>query len=145
MPPEEFQKISHNRAACWDYVEDDGQVYYASENDVAVLVRGLVKDISLAMELDLETFTEVGAFGLHPDVWVVTWNMTPIGVIEVKKPVEDPKDFGDSILDEPTVLGELYDFQMQLPNFYGMSPAFGILTTFRGLANLLDSSERAGH
>lgn len=38
------------------------------------------------------------------------------------------KDNGESILDQPTVLGELYDFQMQLPNVYGFSPAYGILT-----------------
>ena len=130
MPKEDFQKIAHSRSRCWDDVKEHGSVFYASENDVAVLVSGLVKDIGLAMALDLDTFTEVGAFGLRPDVWVVTCNMIPVGVIEVKKPDEDQKDFGKSILDKPTVLGELYDFQMMLPNFYGMSPAFGILTTF---------------
>jgi hypothetical protein len=115
---------------CWFDVKEDGKVGYASENDVAVLVIGLVKDISIAMGLTFETFTEVGAFGLRPDVWVVRWNMIPVGVIEVKKPDKYPKDVGQSILDKETVLGELYDFQMQLPNFYGISPAFGILTTF---------------
>jgi len=39
-----------------------------------------------------------------------TCNMIPVGVIEVKKPDEEQKDFGKSILDKPTVLGELYDF-----------------------------------
>jgi hypothetical protein len=130
MPTEEFKKISHNPARCWDDVEEDGNVGYASENDVAVLVNGLVKDIIKAMGLKFKTFTEVGTFGLRPDVWVVMWNMIPVGVIEVKKPDEDRKDLGQSILDKATVLGELFDFQMQLRNFYGMSPAFGILTTF---------------
>ena len=130
MPTEEFKKIFHNRTRCWDDVDEHGKVGYASENDVAGLVSGLVKDLSLAMGLTFNTFTEVGAFGLRPDVWVVRWNMIPVGVIEVKKPDESPKALGESILDKLTVLGELYDFQMQLPNFYGMSPAFGILTTF---------------
>ena len=63
-------------------------------------------------------------------MWVVTQNMMPIRVVEVKKPDKDSPPNGETILDEPTVLGELYDFQMQLPNFYGMSPVFGILSTF---------------
>jgi len=130
MPTEEFQKVVHNRARGWDDVKEDGKVRYASENDVAVLVSGLVKDVGLAMALDLDTFTEVGAFGLRPNVWVVTCSMIPVGVIEVKKPDEDQNDFDESILDKPTALGELYDFLMRLPNFYGMSPAFGIITTF---------------
>jgi hypothetical protein len=37
---------------------------------------------------------------------------------------------GKSILDQPTVLGELYDFQMQLLNFSGVSPCFRMLSTF---------------
>eukprot|EP00977_Amphora_coffeiformis_P029647 scaffold42123_cov221-Amphora_coffeaeformis.AAC.2 len=108
-----------------------GYVSYASENDVALLVSGLVKDISRAMGIDIETFTEIGAFGLRSDVWFVTWNMIPVGVIEVKKREEYESCFDcKSVLDKPTVLGELYDFLMQLPNFYGERPAFGILTTF---------------
>jgi len=110
MPMADFQKIGQNRSRCWDDVKEHGSVFYASENDVAMLVSGLVKDIGLAMALDLDTFTEVGAFGLRTDVWVVTCNMIPVGVIEVKKPDEEQKDFGKRILDEPTVLGELYDF-----------------------------------
>jgi len=132
MRNEDFRTILHNRSRCWDDCNDEtGYVSYASENDVAFLVSGLVKDISKAMGIDFETFTEIGAFGLRPDVWVVTWNMIPVGVIDVKKPEEDEIcSDGESVLDELTVLGELYDFQMQLPNFYGVRPAFGILTTF---------------
>jgi hypothetical protein len=130
MPMEEFKKISHNQAAFWDYVKEDGKVGYASENDRAGLFSGLVKDINRAMRLTFDTFTEVGAVGLRPDVWVVTWNMIPVGVMEVKKPDVGQKGLSQSILDKPTVLGKLFDFQMQLPNFYGISPAFGIVTTF---------------
>jgi hypothetical protein len=130
MPMEEFKKISDYRTRCWDDVKKDGMVHYVTENDVADLVSGLVKDFSKAMGLDFDTFKEVGAFGLRPDMWVVKWNMIPVGVIEVKKPDVSPKRLGQSILDKPTVLGELFDFQMQLPNFYGMSPAFGIVATF---------------
>jgi hypothetical protein len=67
MPLVDFQKIFQNRSRCWDDVKADGKVRYASENDVAALVSGLVKDIGQAMELDLDTFTEVGAFGLRPE------------------------------------------------------------------------------
>jgi len=132
MRNEHFETILNDRSRCWDdYNDETGYVSYASENDVAGLVSGLVKDISKAMGIGFETFTEIGAFGLRPDVWVVTWNMMPVGVIEVKKPEEDEIcSDGESVLDELTVLGELYDFQMQLPNFYGVRPAFGILTTF---------------
>lgn len=56
--------------------------------------------------------------------------MVPIGVIEVKKTDCEEKECGESILDESTVLGELYDFVLKLPNFYGVRPAFGVLTTF---------------
>lgn len=86
MRYEDFRRILHNRSRCWDDCNDEtGEVSYASENDVAFLVGGLVKDISKAMGIDFETFTGIGAFGLRPDVWVVTWNMIPVGVIEVKK------------------------------------------------------------
>ena len=126
-------------------------VSYASENEVATLVSGLVKDITKAMGLvGLKTFTEIGPFGLRPDVWVVTWNMIPVGVIQVKKPEEDKiiVDSGKSVLDEPTALAELYDFQMKLPNFYGLSPAFGStietvwLNRVNSLAQPLDSMMR---
>lgn len=130
MSTEEFSKIEHEMTRIWLDANENGSVDYASENDIAALVSDLVKDLNTAMGLELKAFTEVEFFGLRPDVWVVTWNMLPVGVIAVKKPDEESKSVGERILDMPTVLGELYDFQMQLPNFYGMTPAFGILTMF---------------
>jgi hypothetical protein len=58
---------------------------YGSKNDVAVLVNGLVRDIVKALGLAIQMFMKICAFGLHPEVWVVAWNMISIGVIVVKK------------------------------------------------------------
>ena len=105
----------------------DGRITYVTENDIALTVRSFVASIvdALGLSGDIKVYTEIGVFKLRPDLWVVTLHAMPIGVIEVKKP-----DIlgNETALDHPNVLGELYDFMKHLPNFYGVSPAFGIVT-----------------
>ena len=51
--------------------------------------------------------------------------MLPIGAIGVKKQYIDN---GVKGLEHPNVLGELFDFMEHLPNYYGITPVFGIVT-----------------
>ena len=105
----------------------NGQITYVTENDISLTVRSFVGSVvdALGLSGDIKVYTEIGVFKLRPDLWVITLHAMPIGVIEVKKP-----DIlaNETALDHPNVLGELYDFMKHLPNFYGVSPAFGIVT-----------------
>lgn len=127
LSPEAFGDVRHIHTRVWGTADDSDVVPYASENDVAALVRTIVSDIANAIGVEIKVYSEIAAFGVRPDLWVMFSNNLPIGVIEVKKP--DLKTSKTDVLDEPTVLGEIYDFMMQLPNFYGTYPIFGMLTT----------------
>jgi hypothetical protein len=48
---EKFQKNAHTQSHTWFDCDDSGHVLYGSENDVAVLVNGLVRDIVKALGL----------------------------------------------------------------------------------------------
>jgi hypothetical protein len=105
----------------------DGCIYYVTENDVASTVRSFVCSIvdALGLSDQVKVYTEIGVFKLRPDFLVITLRAMPIGIIGVKSP-----DLlgSETALEHPNVLGELYDFIKHLPNFYGVSPAFGIIT-----------------
>lgn len=103
------------------------KIVYSSENDIAGVVKVFLTALIRALDLDyaVEIHSEVGTFDIRPDMWVVTIHGIPVGVIEVKKP-DIPG--GVEGLKHPNVLGELYDFMKHLPNFYGVAPAFGIVT-----------------
>lgn len=107
-----------------------GRVRYASENDIAGLVKNFVFHILSSMGYgdDAEVHSEVATFSIRPDLWVVSIRGIPVGVIEVKKPDVPGKP---SAMSHPNVLGELFDFMKHLPNFYGVHPVFGILTNFQ--------------
>lgn len=83
-------------------------------------------------------FMKICAFGLHPEVWVVAWNMIFYWSDCGKKMDDNEEGTGKSILDQPTVLGELYDFQMQLLSFSGVSPLL------QNAKYILSSAEWAG-
>jgi hypothetical protein len=106
-----------------------GALSYGSENDIAGFVKTLVSSIMVGLNLSqLEVHSELGTFNIQPDLWVIARAGVPIGVIKVKKPdVEGGKIQG---LNHPNCLGELHDFMKYLPNFYGVSPVFGIITNF---------------
>ena len=67
---------------------------------------------------------EMGTFELRPELWVLRVAGMPVGVVEVKKP-------GKGVLDHENVLGEVYDYLLHLPNFYGAKQMIGIVTTYR--------------
>ena len=67
---------------------------------------------------------EMGTFELRPELWVLRVAGMPVGVVEVKKP-------GKGVLDHENVLGEVYDYLLHLPNFYGARQMIGIVTTYR--------------
>ena len=96
--------------------------YYGSEDDVAYLVRRFLESILSALALPLDFNAEVTIKQVRPDLCVLLRGMYLVGVVEVKKP-------GNSVLLEPTVLGELLDQMLLVEGFYGMGPVIGILTT----------------
>jgi len=103
-----------------------GRIRYSSENDVAGLVKTYLERILYALgATDVEIHSEIATFNIRPDLWVVSVRGIPMGVVQVKKPDVPGKP---KALDHPNVLGELFDFLRHLPNFHGVSPAFGILT-----------------
>lgn len=57
-----------------------------------------------------------------PDIWLVKVNGRPICIIEIMSP--------GCPLDDPRIIGQMYDDLMQLFAFFGQSYIFGILTTF---------------
>ena len=113
------------RNAKWQLRTRSNAFVYCSENDIATAVASLIVTMMEVLGLNTEILAQAGTFAVRPDLWVLTMLGVPVGVVEVKKP-----DVGQtSVLDEPTVLGELYDYMLQLPNFYGVKPVFGIVTT----------------
>ena len=99
---------------------------HTAEASVQSYVVSVLKDVIYELGLNhaLEMTKEVATFGLRPDAWVMTLLGLPVGVVEVKNP-------GDGALSDKRVAGELYDYMMRLPNFYGTQEAFGILTSYR--------------
>ncbi len=128
LTEEAWESIKH---ATWQLftVEETGAFTYCSENDIAGVVTTLLLTMIEALHLKANVSSQAGTFSVRPDLWVLTLFGAPVGVVDVKKPDIVEKTDGEMILDQPTVLGELYDFMLQLPNFYGVKPVFGILAT----------------
>ena len=107
----------------------DKPMLYATENDIAGLVVVFLRSVLASFGLDeyASVFTEVGIFHIRPDIWVVTVQGVPVGVVEVKKPDASAQP---PALNHANVLGELNDFMVRLKNFYGIAPVFGLLTNF---------------
>ena len=103
-----------------------GRIRYSSENDVAGLAKIYLESILYALGAsDVEIHSAIATFNIRPDLWNVSVRGIHIGVVEVKKPDVPGKP---KALQHANVLGELFDFLRHLPNFHGVSPAFGILT-----------------
>lgn len=60
--------------------------------------------------------------GIRPDILILELNTLLISVVDIMKS-------GNSILEDPNVLGELFDQMNLLQPFYGMGPTLGILAT----------------
>jgi hypothetical protein len=99
---------------------------WSSEASIVHLVADFLSDVLYECGLsESVTLTpEMGTFELRPDLWVLRVAGLPVGVVEVKKP-------GKGVLDHENVLGEVYDYLLHLPNFYGAKQMIGIVTTYR--------------
>lgn len=102
------------------------KLQHVGEASVQSYVKAVLKDViyELGLSHALELSREVATFGLRPDAWVMTLMGLPVGVVEVKNE-------GDGALSDERVAGELFEYMMRLPSFYGTTEAFGILTTYR--------------
>ena len=100
---------------------------YSSEDDIVYYVRIYLENILEAMGLDLTISAEIAVKQIRPDLCVLLLGHQLVGVVEVKKP--GSREQVDSILLQPTVLGELFDQMLLVEGFYGMGPVCGILTT----------------
>eukprot|EP00301_Raphidiophrys_heterophryoidea_P008609 c13163_g1_i6.p1 GENE.c13163_g1_i6~~c13163_g1_i6.p1 ORF type:complete len:568 (-),score=120.21 c13163_g1_i6:171-1874(-) len=98
-----------------------------SESAVSQLVKCVIDDVLCYLGIDDKFWLapEAQVFSIRPDYWVIAFNCTPVGVIEVKKP------WPEDILERPTVLGELFDYMIGLSNYFGVKHPFGILTTLK--------------
>jgi hypothetical protein len=113
-----------------DVSRADASLKYSWLNDVADSVKSVVAVLINALGLGAcRLVAEMAVFDARRDLWAVSRAGVPIGVIMVKQPDGRKTEAGLTVLDDPSALGELHDLMMQLPSFYGMKQAFGILTT----------------
>ena len=116
-----FDSIKHYPGLAYQLMER-AEFVLASESDVANVVGLFVGDVATALHLHVKVISEMQIFEVRPDLWVIRKSDgTPIGAVEVKKPGAD--------LDNPAILGELFDQMKQLQNFYGHTFSIGILAT----------------
>jgi hypothetical protein len=107
-----------------DVFRADASLKYASLNDVADSVKSIVAVMINALGLGTcRLVAEMAVFGVRRDLWAMSRAGVPIGVIVVKQPDGRKREAGQTVLDDPSALGELHDLMMQLPSFYGMKQA----------------------
>lgn len=103
---------------------------YGSEADVATFVFAALLDICLGhAELRRRSVfmkKELTVVSLRPDVMIFSVNNLPVGFCEVKRP--NPN--GRNPLDNTRVLGQSYDYAMELRHRHGLRWAFVLLTTY---------------
>lgn len=75
---------------------------FTNEATIVIYVRTFLLQIIQAMKLEFEIAIDFGIKSIMPDICILTIAHRIIGVVEVKKP-------GIDILNQPTVLGELFD------------------------------------
>eukprot|EP00301_Raphidiophrys_heterophryoidea_P006056 c12478_g1_i1.p1 GENE.c12478_g1_i1~~c12478_g1_i1.p1 ORF type:complete len:487 (+),score=66.84 c12478_g1_i1:302-1762(+) len=97
---------------------------YTSEADISARVQNLITDIFAFLGSDLRLVAEASVNYIRPDYWVVKTQNRPVGVVEVKKPQV-------GVLDNPNVLGELFDNMNGLRCYFGVDHPFGIVTTLK--------------
>lgn len=116
-----FERIQACINYCWVGVID-GTKYYGSECDVAMIVRNYLESFIEPLGIKVRICSEMGIQSIRSDVLVLSKDSVLVGVVEVKKP-------SATILEEATVIGELYDQMKLIQLFYQTGPAIGILTT----------------
>lgn len=112
----------------WDFQAQKNlkELGWSSEASIVNLVSMYLSDMlyECGLSESLTLTPEMGTFEFRPDLWVLRVAGMPVGVVEVKKP-------GKGVLDHGNVLGEVYDYLLHLPNFYGAKEMIGIVTTYR--------------
>ena len=106
---------------------------YASESDIARYSHSCLSDVLHGLKnlngRDIELFNEYTVASLRPDLVVMITNGRPIGYCEVKKPNVIGR--ADRPLEDDRVLGQAYDYVMDLRYEHGVQWAFVLVTTFR--------------
>src|SRR3989338_3304381 len=112
-------------------VLDGGRLTYSNEHAVAGYVKLVLTDIvrchpELRGVVSIDA--EVTVASLRPDIMVLSIDKLPVGYCEVKMPGrwQDPA----APLSQGNVLGQAYDYAMDLRLLHGRQWAFVILTTF---------------
>lgn len=119
------QNVGNKHNSAWvDCIQEDGKLYksYQSEEDIVHCVRNYIGSILDALKIGLHLGGEIGIKHIRPDLCALLVDNHLVGVIEVKLP-------GVRILEQPTVVGELYDQMLLVSRFYGTGPVIGILTS----------------
>ena len=106
--------------------------YYTSEVDIQTLIGHLLRDIIRLIKLDdvrvvQETYVPharyLGKNGNKSDFWLICRHQRqPLLIVEVKSP------HVANGLSEPSVVGQICDYMIDIASFYGQRDVFGITT-----------------
>jgi len=124
---------------------------WSSESDIHGCVKGALLDVikHSGLNCQVSLLNEVSIFHSakqqqqRADIWVVRdGSGFPIGVCEVKKP-NGAK--AASALSHPALHGQIFDYMVNLRNFFGLKRVFGIVSTYEEwrICWLADSDEAA--
>jgi hypothetical protein len=79
----------------------------------------MIKELGLSLRM----ISEIEVSRRRPDKWIITFQGEPIGSIEVKKPAVSH----EKGMNNPNILGEVYDAVMELLHFSGCARGIAIL------------------
>eukprot|EP01036_Dinobryon_divergens_P030622 gene30622-39892_t len=118
----EMIKVCKNHA--WLRVRKDNLMNYVSECDLAVMIINYFNSFIDALNLRLDILHLMVVTHVRSDVivFVPEDDSNLMGVVLVKAP-------GIGVLEEPTVIGEIFDLMKLCQLVYGMGPTLGMVTT----------------
>jgi hypothetical protein len=109
-------------------------IHWSNEQDVQGIVKIVLEELILstsclkaaseAGKLSCRSECMAGVSGERADFWVVRIDELPVGVVEVKTPV-------DGILDHKAVHAQIAGYMVLLKEMYGLEEVFGIETSYR--------------
>jgi hypothetical protein len=102
------------------------------ESDIKRFVRSVLSDAIRASGIALKLCEEIQVVALRPDLYVVSHNLYPLGVVEVKIPKDKfLASMPDKDGEEETVLHQLTCYMLMLQNYFALPTVFGIITTYQ--------------
>ncbi|KAF8472083.1 hypothetical protein BDZ91DRAFT_791092 [Kalaharituber pfeilii] len=109
----------------WGTYQITGDLTYASEAAIVGYVMMVMNEIiSLAGKAGtISLQEEMQLREQRPDIWVICDNGLPVGIIKIKKP-------SDTIMDDPLLAGQVFDYLTLLKSFYGIEWQFAIVSTY---------------